>query len=226
MRTPGPLLCSIPPPPPPGSPGRGSAFLRRHSHPSASHGGTGEPPPAPHPPQHPAKDGAEGDVGGGEGKKPVPEQRFVFLSSQHCYGDFKQDGGALPPHRSPACTHRSPFPRKRGGKGGGGLHRAGALHLPAGATPSSAGTASGFPTATHIHTHRTPPPQVHRARTLWGCGSSGRGSQHSGSPASIFPPPPPPLPAFPAAVLQLEHPPPTPHSAIGDGWQREIWGWG
>lgn len=179
MRTPGPLLCSRSIPPP-GKPRTRLSISSQTFPPLCLPRGHRRTPPGPTSSAAPRKRwGRRRRGGGGEGKKPVPEQRFVFLSSQHCYGDFKQDGGALPPHRSPACTHRSPFPRKRGGKGGGGLHRAGALHLPAGATPSSAGTASGFPTATHTHTHRTPPPQVHRARTLWGCGSSGRGSQHS-----------------------------------------------
>lgn len=61
----------------------------------------------------------------------MPEQSFLFLCSQHCYGDFKQDGGAIPTHHSrcssPPCTDRmsSPFPRKRErpGKEGGGRDR-------------------------------------------------------------------------------------------------------
>lgn len=74
----------------------------------------------------------------------MPEQSFLFLCSQHCYGDFKQDGGAIPTHHSrcssPPCTDRmsSPFPRKRerpGKEEGGGGLGAGALHLPGGATP-------------------------------------------------------------------------------------------
>lgn len=81
------------------------------------------------------------------------------------------------------------------------------------------------PPHTHTHTPHTPSPGAPCPDTV-GLRQLREGLAALRFPSEHLPPPPPPLPAFPAAVLQLEHPPPTPHSAIGDGWQREIWGWG
>lgn len=156
--------------------------------------------------------------GGGEGKKPVPEQRFVFLSSQHCYGDFKQDGGALPPHRSPACTHRSPFPRKRGGKGGGGVAQGRCIAPPRRSHPQFCRDSFWFPHRhTHTHTPHTPSPGAPCPDTV-GLRQLREGlAALLGSPASIFSPPlPHSLPSLqPFCSWSIPHPPRTPRLAMG-----------
>lgn len=150
------------------------AFLSRHiSHSAASQGGQeippeprAEPQNQPRPPnrlQAPSRQrwGRGGkDAGGWGGGETVPERSFLFLSSQHCYGDFKQDGGTVATHHSRCSSplhrpHEQPLPPQAGAaRGRQGL---GASHFSWEPPPGSAGAASSPPPPSPDGHHRPVP---------------------------------------------------------------------
>lgn len=165
----------------------------------------------------------------------MPEQSFLFLCSQHCYGDFKQDGGTVATHHSRCSSplhrpHEQPLPPQAGaGRGRQGLL---ASHLCWEPPPSSAGAAPSPPPPSPDGHHRPVPGH----RLGWGEGCGMRDSGCSGGPAgrphcsgrgwgpAAQPPPPAASPGARQPALAPGIPSPHPLCSWSILPLRRIWG--